>query len=511
MKCPKCGFVSYSYLDACKRCGTDLREYKRKMGIVSDTSISKSPLRGRPAPPAEPPEKVPTRKRPRWSFRRFKDEKPLEEQFPVQEERPEKTFEEKKSPDESPEALADRMALLKKEAFESARREAEESIRAEALKIRREAEEEAARLREDARQAAEEEAAKIRREAQERAAREAAREEARRLRQEARDRAEKEALEKDRLYRQALEAAQQKAREEVEELRREAREQALQEAREEARQLRREAEEEAREHAAKLAREAESEPAGEAPELKTKNLPQAEDYLSLLAEKAPPPEAVETEAEAVREGQFDFPPEDQIDDVLDSVAEVEREEEEADREAVEELAGEAVEAVLEEEIEEIIEEHVVPEDRVPRTAGVVAKGGVAVRALGTIFDLIRLLVILVIFLLLGSGVLTVDGASPGLTGYLRISGPIYLLFLILAGGYFTFFIGSSGQTPGMTVFGLKVVNKNGEVIGYSLAFLRHVTSLFSFLLFGMGIWWIPLDLNKQAWHDKLTQSVVIRV
>ncbi|MCZ7583402.1 MAG: RDD family protein [Deltaproteobacteria bacterium] len=77
--------------------------------------------------------------------------------------------------------------------------------------------------------------------------------------------------------------------------------------------------------------------------------------------------------------------------------------------------------------------------------------------------------------------------------------------------YYTFFLGSTGQSPGMMVFGLKVVNRRGDTIGYSLAFLRYVASLFSLLFLGMGIWWIPLDLNKQGWHDKLAQSVVIRV
>ena len=33
MKCPKCGFVSFDYLDQCKKCGASLADHKRKMNI----------------------------------------------------------------------------------------------------------------------------------------------------------------------------------------------------------------------------------------------------------------------------------------------------------------------------------------------------------------------------------------------------------------------------------------------------------------------------------------------
>ncbi|MBI4774948.1 MAG: hypothetical protein HY788_12350 [Deltaproteobacteria bacterium] len=33
MKCPKCGFISFDYLDSCRQCSTDLRETRRKLGL----------------------------------------------------------------------------------------------------------------------------------------------------------------------------------------------------------------------------------------------------------------------------------------------------------------------------------------------------------------------------------------------------------------------------------------------------------------------------------------------
>jgi len=34
MKCPKCGFVSFNYLETCRKCGNDLSEYRQERGFV---------------------------------------------------------------------------------------------------------------------------------------------------------------------------------------------------------------------------------------------------------------------------------------------------------------------------------------------------------------------------------------------------------------------------------------------------------------------------------------------
>ena len=39
MKCPKCGFISFDYLDQCKKCGSDLTEFKRKLRIDAGTPL----------------------------------------------------------------------------------------------------------------------------------------------------------------------------------------------------------------------------------------------------------------------------------------------------------------------------------------------------------------------------------------------------------------------------------------------------------------------------------------
>lgn len=35
MKCPKCGYVSFEYLDQCKKCGRDISQFKAGMKVVT--------------------------------------------------------------------------------------------------------------------------------------------------------------------------------------------------------------------------------------------------------------------------------------------------------------------------------------------------------------------------------------------------------------------------------------------------------------------------------------------
>ena len=37
MKCPKCGYVSFEYLDTCRKCGRDLTQFKTDMGVTTFT------------------------------------------------------------------------------------------------------------------------------------------------------------------------------------------------------------------------------------------------------------------------------------------------------------------------------------------------------------------------------------------------------------------------------------------------------------------------------------------
>jgi uncharacterized RDD family membrane protein YckC len=48
MPCPKCGYVSFDHLDACKRCGSDLREEKRRRAGAGSFAPAAVPLAALP-------------------------------------------------------------------------------------------------------------------------------------------------------------------------------------------------------------------------------------------------------------------------------------------------------------------------------------------------------------------------------------------------------------------------------------------------------------------------------
>lgn len=86
----------------------------------------------------------------------------------------------------------------------------------------------------------------------------------------------------------------------------------------------------------------------------------------------------------------------------------------------------------------------------------------------------------------------------------------YALSIILYLAYFTFFEGSSGQTPGKRVMGIRVVDfETGGSIGYARAFSRSIGRYVSGLVVGLGYLWMLWDREKQTWHDKFAGSVVV--
>ena len=78
--------------------------------------------------------------------------------------------------------------------------------------------------------------------------------------------------------------------------------------------------------------------------------------------------------------------------------------------------------------------------------------------------------------------------------------------------YLTLFWSSSFQgTPGKILLGLKIVDANGNKISYSTALIRYISTIISSLLLGIGYLLIIFDGKKQALHDKLASTYVIKV
>jgi uncharacterized RDD family membrane protein YckC len=68
-----------------------------------------------------------------------------------------------------------------------------------------------------------------------------------------------------------------------------------------------------------------------------------------------------------------------------------------------------------------------------------------------------------------------------------------------------------GTTVGGVVCHLKVVRTDNRELDWSTAAIRALSCFLSLALAGLGFVWIALDPNRQAWHDKIAGTVVVRV
>jgi uncharacterized RDD family membrane protein YckC len=68
-----------------------------------------------------------------------------------------------------------------------------------------------------------------------------------------------------------------------------------------------------------------------------------------------------------------------------------------------------------------------------------------------------------------------------------------------------------GSTIGGIVFDLQVVRLDGRAVDWETAIVRALACFLSLAVAGLGFFWIAFDDAKQAWHDKIAGTVVVRV
>ena len=60
MKCPKCGYTNFDYLDSCKKCGNDISDVRSMLGVIAIAPEDRAVLRPkRPAPRQAAPQAAP--------------------------------------------------------------------------------------------------------------------------------------------------------------------------------------------------------------------------------------------------------------------------------------------------------------------------------------------------------------------------------------------------------------------------------------------------------------------
>jgi uncharacterized RDD family membrane protein YckC len=67
-----------------------------------------------------------------------------------------------------------------------------------------------------------------------------------------------------------------------------------------------------------------------------------------------------------------------------------------------------------------------------------------------------------------------------------------------------------GTTIGGSICGLQLVRLDGKPIDWGTAIMRALGCFLSLIVAGLGFVWIAFDKDRQAWHDKVAGTVVVR-
>jgi uncharacterized RDD family membrane protein YckC len=139
-------------------------------------------------------------------------------------------------------------------------------------------------------------------------------------------------------------------------------------------------------------------------------------------------------------------------------------------------------------------------------------GGFWRRLFAYLIDNVILYIVSLVLLLVGLLALELGGNTLGralssgtIPRGMGVFPVVYVVTTIITGmGYFTWFHGATGQTPGKMLLGLRVIQTSGVRMTFGVAFLRCVGYLISGLFFWLGFLWI-------AFHDKIAATFVVRV
>jgi len=90
-------------------------------------------------------------------------------------------------------------------------------------------------------------------------------------------------------------------------------------------------------------------------------------------------------------------------------------------------------------------------------------------------------------------------------------GPGDRLMLFLALAYHVGFWTWKGTTPGGMICQLRVVRVDGKPLEFAESLVRGLTGIISVAVVGLGFLWILRDPERQAWHDRVAGTYVVKV
>lgn len=88
--------------------------------------------------------------------------------------------------------------------------------------------------------------------------------------------------------------------------------------------------------------------------------------------------------------------------------------------------------------------------------------------------------------------------------------PVLLLYMIaVVIGFYCYFWRRNGQTLGMQAWRLRLENADGGRPSLRQCLLRILAGVPALLCAGLGYWWIWLDRQGRAWHDRASNTRVV--
>ena len=130
------------------------------------------------------------------------------------------------------------------------------------------------------------------------------------------------------------------------------------------------------------------------------------------------------------------------------------------------------------------------------------RAGLAQRLGAIFYDLLIVVSICFFFTI----VWTAFGVTFGHPLYRSYIASLYLLTFI----YFSWCWMHGGQTLGMKVWKIRLIRTTHR-FGWLAAMTRAGTALISAAAFGAGFWWAWFDRDGLTWHDRLSNSRIVRV
>lgn len=76
--------------------------------------------------------------------------------------------------------------------------------------------------------------------------------------------------------------------------------------------------------------------------------------------------------------------------------------------------------------------------------------------------------------------------------------------------YFVYFWSTTGVTIGNRAMNIRVTKVDGSPLDVGTGIIRYVGYVISMIAIFIGLLWVIWDPNKQGWHDKMANTVVVR-